>query len=388
MKKPLPSKAFKILFALVLSAICAFYDMPVGLAAPSKTKLLCGGSLGARTTRLATTILTKTAEEKQAPSSELDHVAELKSQLNENAQVLNELRNSDRTEYRNRMRFMNQLRLRGNMVYYKDQLRPLQLVRIGFRNISVLNSDLLTISHTERFLELYYREFHKFFTEDPSLGGIVLHRYNEFYIMTPANNVEMQWYVNIVNQKMVQFLQRSRPEGFIRYKGPQFANFTWANMMLNLVWHDFHGVDLAKMGLSEKEAKEITAEELFRKLVATGFVDTTFRTAKDRFLNIPLKEYTTFEDWARDAQTRANYLKAAVESVGQDWKSALRQLHELAGDFEKMPQFQKWFERTFRGTQYFEKHLITEFQLYIFEWQVANFFSFSDNPNLAKRRPT
>jgi hypothetical protein len=98
------------------------------------------------------------ATDQKTSNGELDQIGEMKSQIEMNAQVLAQLHRSDETEHANRTRYMQHIRRNGTMIEYQGQTRPLRLLRIGFKNISYLNSPLATLTHTEGFLEKFYLE--------------------------------------------------------------------------------------------------------------------------------------------------------------------------------------------------------------------------------------
>lgn len=317
-------------------------------------------------------------------SGELDQVKELKTQIEMNAELRAKLNRIDEAEHSNRTRFMKQIRQNGTIVDYKGEKRPLRLLRIGFRNISYLNGELLTLTHTERFLEKFYLEFYERFKADPDSGGIVLHRYIENYVITPMTDVEIQTLAHQVNLEVKAYLEQSRSEEDIRIK-KQIGDFTWESMMDQVVTYDTQNIDLAALGLSSAQVKAMTLEQLFSFIIRDAHVQATFRTARLRFPHLRVKHYQSFDEWALDAKNRANFLKATIEDTGVNWNAALKHLHELAGDPTKTLRFQQWLSKAMKGSKHFNT-VHQQFMMYIFDWQMANFFQYYYNPKKIKLR--
>jgi hypothetical protein len=310
----------------------------------------------------------------------LDQAAELKTQLDENQAALLDLRNSDRIEYENRIRFMKHIQKSGTEVNGK----PLRLVRVGFKNLSYLNSDLVTISHSEKFLEMYYREVHKLLKQNPELGGIVLHRYIEFYLMTTAPQSVIESIVARVNQKVVEYFRSRRSESNVQSE-LRLPDFSWKDMVDKITWLEPLEVSVEKFGLQNPEIRTIDPEQLFRLLITDGHIESTFKAASKRMSGLRFKNYESFEEWSIDSKRRANHLKLAIENSGVEWKVALKKLHELAGDPSKAVAFQRWL-RSVVGPDH--RALYEEFTAYIFDWQMTNFFQYSDNPMLSRKKVT
>jgi hypothetical protein len=217
------------------------------------------------------------------------------------------------------------------------------------------------------------------------VAGIVLHRYFEFYVITPMTDSEIQAMARPIIRSMTEYLESKRSAPDVRNK-LQIPDFTWESMMDQLVSFDPpNKIDLQEFGLSVSAVKSMSLEQIFSYLIRDAHVQSTIRTAKIKIPNLKPVHYDSFEQWAVDAKARANFLKDTVEKAGVSWIVALKQLHELAGDPTKLLKFQQWLTKVLKGSHQYQS-VYQQFVMYTFDWQMANFFQYDYNPKKVRRR--
>jgi len=304
------------------------------------------------------------------------HSQEIQRQLSENVNTLEELRNLDQREFQDR-RYFSQLIQRGEFFNaFRGSQRPLYVHTLRFSDISSLNNHLLTVSHTEKVLELIYLAVNRRLNEiSKKSGRIVLHRWTGLTVIGYLSPQEFQQEILLpVKSEILNYLETSISSEQVS-KLTQWERWQWLGFLNEMI--KLQSAEVSKF-YKDRSFESWTEAEVFKHLIVEMHLKTVFFPT--RWWPWARDQYST---WSEKAQQRRKILRELFTRSHKSWPEALLRLHKYGSKPEERVRFQSWLDSL--NLSISTEEIINIFDEYLKDLRVADLLQFNYYPRPRKK---